>query len=123
MIVPDHGRSAGVVVGQLYIGRVIGIYPVHLVVVNLVVIADYDVLPPVDMDPVLYNILNGCWLCNYEQQEFDNQYLCNRNFYYPDPGEVRCTSGLRVKTSGFNPDQIKPCNPYSFIPKNSADDL
>ena len=58
---------------------------------------------PKDMDPVLYNILNGCWLCNYEQQEFDNQYLCNRNFYYPE--------------------QIIPCNPYSFIPKNSADEL
>lgn len=55
-----------------------------------------------NMDPVLYNVLNSCWMCNYQKQEFENQYICNRNFYYVDR---------------------PPCNPIGMLPKISADEL
>ena len=35
---------------------------------------------PKGMDPGLYNVLNGCWLCNFYRQEEENEYLCSRSF-------------------------------------------
>ena len=37
------------------------------------------ILPP-SLDPVLSNIYNGCWLCNYEPQQTRNDRLCARQF-------------------------------------------
>jgi len=34
-----------------------------------------------NIDPVLLNIYNGCWLCNYSSYQFNNNKLCNRNFF------------------------------------------
>ena len=36
---------------------------------------------PKGLDPVLSNIYNGCWICNIEPQQHDNQKLCKRNFF------------------------------------------
>jgi len=36
---------------------------------------------PNSVDQVRINILNGCWLCNYEPNQSMNNQLCNRNFY------------------------------------------
>lgn len=36
---------------------------------------------PNKVDPVRMNIVNGCWLCNYEPTQSINSQLCNRNFY------------------------------------------
>ena len=36
---------------------------------------------PKGLDPVLSNIYNGCWLCNFEPQQTENNKLCNRNFF------------------------------------------
>lgn len=36
---------------------------------------------PVGLDPVLSNIYNGCWICNINPQQYDNQKLCKRNFF------------------------------------------
>ena len=58
---------------------------------------------PDGMDPGLYNVLNGCWLCNFEKQDRENQYLSNRSF--------------------FNGPNLKPCNRFFQTPKNSADEL
>lgn len=33
------------------------------------------------MDPALYNVLNGCWLCNYDKQNLENDYLMDRSFF------------------------------------------
>lgn len=55
----------------------------------------YPALPE-GMNPVYYNVMNGCWLCNYAEQETENQRLCNRSFFngvikppcnylYPEP--------------------------------------
>jgi hypothetical protein len=59
---------------------------------------------PKGMDPALYNVLNGCWLCNFLVQETENSYLCNRSF--------------------FNGVEGPPCNKPNLIvpPKNSKDD-
>ena len=58
----------------------------------------------VEMDPALYNVLNGCWLCNYEKQNFENDYLMDRSF--------------------FNGISGPPCNNYKYlIPRNSKDFL
>lgn len=38
----------------------------------------YDV--PTDLDPVLSNIYNGCWMCNYEPMQTVNNKLCERKF-------------------------------------------
>jgi len=64
-----------------------------------------DVKVPDGMDPALYNVLNGCWLCNFYTQEFENEYLCKRSFFN---GAVR-----------------PPCNQVDFIspPANSADEI
>lgn len=35
---------------------------------------------PEDLDPVLSNIYNGCWMCNYEPAQTTNNKLCERNF-------------------------------------------
>ena len=35
---------------------------------------------PKDMDPVLNNIYNGGWLCNYEPRQTYNNKLCRRSF-------------------------------------------
>lgn len=58
---------------------------------------------PKGMDPGLYNVLNGCWLCNFYTQEMDNEYLCNRSF--------------------FNGVNNPPCNKPNFFqpPVNSKD--
>lgn len=59
---------------------------------------------PKNMDPCLYNVLNGCWLCNYDKQNLENDYLMDRSF--------------------FNGNYGPPCNriePFS-IPQNSKDD-
>jgi len=60
---------------------------------------------PKDMDPCLYNVLNGCWLCNYEKQNMENDYLMDRSF--------------------FNGVYGPPCNKPNFFipPKNSKDQL
>jgi len=60
---------------------------------------------PAGMDPALYNVLNGCWLCNFLPQEGENQYLCQRSF--------------------FNGIYGPPCNKVNFFepPKISADEL
>ena len=56
----------------------------------------------VEMDPALYNVLNGCWLCNYDKQNLENDYLMDRSF--------------------FNGVEGPPCNkPFIMIPKNSKD--
>ena len=58
----------------------------------------------VEMDPALYNVLNGCWLCNYDKQNLENDYLMDRSF--------------------FNGVQGPPCNYFgSLIPRNSKDFL
>ena len=55
----------------------------------------YPALPQ-GMNPVYYNVMNGCWLCNFAEQETENQRLCNRSFFnglikppcnylYPEP--------------------------------------
>ena len=36
---------------------------------------------PLGMDPVLNNVYNGGWLCNYEPRETNNNKLCRRNFH------------------------------------------
>lgn len=36
---------------------------------------------PKGLDPVLSNIYNGCWICNINPQQHDNQKLCKRNFF------------------------------------------
>ena len=36
---------------------------------------------PVKFDPVRNNILNGCWMCNYEPQQTENNNICQRQFY------------------------------------------
>lgn len=54
------------------------------------------------MDPGLYNVLNGCWLCNFDKQNLENDYLMDRSF--------------------FNGVEGPPCNrPFIMIPKNSKD--
>ena len=57
------------------------------------------------MDPALYNVLNGCWLCNYDKQNLENDYLMDRSF--------------------FNGIIGPPCNRSDFlsIPKNSKNQL
>ena len=35
---------------------------------------------PQDLDPVLSNIYNGCWSCNHEPMQTNNNILCNRRF-------------------------------------------
>jgi hypothetical protein len=35
---------------------------------------------PADLDPVLSNIYNGCWMCNYEPMQSVNNKMCQRNF-------------------------------------------
>ena len=35
---------------------------------------------PSDLDPVLSNIYNGCWMCNYEPMQTVNNKMCQRNF-------------------------------------------
>ena len=35
---------------------------------------------PHGLDPVLSNIYNGCWLCNYEPHQTINNNLCARQF-------------------------------------------
>ena len=32
-------------------------------------------------DPVYYNVMNGCWICNYTKIENENELLCNRQFF------------------------------------------
>ena len=32
-------------------------------------------------DPVNYNVMNGCWMCNYTFQQYENEALCNRQFF------------------------------------------
>jgi hypothetical protein len=56
-----------------------------------------------NVNPVYYNVMNGCWLCNFLVQETENQMLCNRSFFN---GVVR-----------------PPCNLLSFHSKNSNDYL
>lgn len=34
-----------------------------------------------DEDPVYYNVMNGCWLCNYSKIEQENEFICNRQFF------------------------------------------
>ena len=65
---------------------------------------DKPAVPP-GMDPCLYNVLNGCWLCNFYQQETENEYLCNRSF--------------------FSGNILQPCNRSDFFqpPKISADEI
>lgn len=59
---------------------------------------------PKGMDPGLYNVLNGCWLCNFYRQEEENEYLCSRSFF---DGQVR-----------------PPCNqPNFFIPPVNSKDI
>lgn len=36
---------------------------------------------PQGLDPVLSNIYNGCWMCNYEPEQCWNSKLCDRNFF------------------------------------------
>jgi hypothetical protein len=36
---------------------------------------------PKSVDPVLYNVMNGCWSCNHYVMEETNQKLCNRQFF------------------------------------------
>ena len=36
---------------------------------------------PQGLDPVLSNIYNGGWMCNYEPQQCVNNKLCNRMLY------------------------------------------
>lgn len=36
---------------------------------------------PQGLDPVLSNIYNGAWLCNYEPQNCWNNKLCTRSFF------------------------------------------
>lgn len=36
---------------------------------------------PKDMDPVLNNVYNGGWLCNYEPRQTNNNKICRRSFY------------------------------------------
>ena len=57
------------------------------------------------MDPALYNVLNGCWLCYYDKQNMENDYIMDRSF--------------------FGIDIPKPCNRFTMLPlpKNSKDDL
>ena len=58
---------------------------------------------PDGMDPALYNVLNGCWLCNYDKEIMENNYLMERSF--------------------FNGIEGPPCNKSSIIiPKNSKDE-
>lgn len=35
---------------------------------------------PEGLDPVLSNIYNGCWSCNHEPMQSNNNKLCNRQF-------------------------------------------
>ena len=35
---------------------------------------------PEDLDPVLSNIYNGFWMCNYEPAQTVNNKICERNF-------------------------------------------
>ena len=35
---------------------------------------------PRGLDPVLSNIYNGGWLCNFNPQQQENSKLCNRSF-------------------------------------------
>lgn len=35
---------------------------------------------PQELDPVLSNIYNGCWMCNYEPSQTQNNKLCSRNY-------------------------------------------
>ena len=35
---------------------------------------------PQELDPVLSNIYNGCWMCNYEPAQTQNNKLCSRNY-------------------------------------------
>lgn len=35
---------------------------------------------PEGLDPVLSNIYNGCWSCNHEPMQGNNNKLCNRQF-------------------------------------------
>ena len=41
----------------------------------------YNHTLPDNVDPVLSNINNGCWMCGYEPQQTSNNRLCQRNFY------------------------------------------
>lgn len=36
---------------------------------------------PNNMDPTFYNVIYGCWLCNFNTQETENKYICNRSFF------------------------------------------
>ena len=60
------------------------------------------VIVPPNMDPALYNVLNGCWLCNFEKQDKENNYIFDRSF------DVK-----------INP----PCNQCQSFPINSSDQL
>ena len=41
---------------------------------------------PENMDPALYNVLNGCWLCNFDKQNLENDYIMDRSFFNGDCG-------------------------------------
>lgn len=36
---------------------------------------------PKNLDPVLSNIYNGCWQCNFRESVVNNDILLNRRFY------------------------------------------
>lgn len=64
-----------------------------------------NVKVPEGMDPCLYNVLNGCWLCNFDKQNMENDYLMDRRF--------------------FNGIMGPPCNltGNKFVPRNSKDEF
>jgi len=63
-----------------------------------------DVKVPQGMDPALYNVINGCWLCNFYIQNNENEYLLRRSF--------------------FNGVQGPPCNkPNFFVPPMNSKDM
>jgi len=50
---------------------------------------------PNDIDPAVWNVKNGCYICNINHRQIENSKLCNRSFF-----------------SGPN---LPLCNPFSFL--------
>ena len=60
---------------------------------------------PSGLDPVLSNICNGGWLCNFDPQQQENSKLCNRSFFNgvsPNPCNMGSMVDVESKIKNIN---------------------
>ena len=71
------------------------------------------------VDPVMYNIYNGCWLCQYEPQQTENNILCQRQFFDKNiQTPYSSTIVQRVSTeSNLQNIELRKQNPRSCVNK------